>query len=55
MTNYEAIKKMSINEMAAVFYLFAKPMMDAYEMSKEQKGQMRDGIMAFLNTEVKKK
>lgn len=55
MTNYEAIKNMSADEMAAVFYMFTKPMMDAFEMSKEQKDQMRDSIKAFLKTEVKKK
>jgi hypothetical protein len=55
MTNYEAIKNMSIGEMAAVFYMFTKPMMDAFEMSKEQKEQMKNNIKTFLNTEVKKK
>lgn len=55
MTNYEAIKNMSVNEMAAVFYLFAKPMMDAFEMNKKEKDQMRESIMIFLNAEVKKK
>lgn len=52
MTNYEAIKKMSVEEMAAVFYIFAKPMMDAFNMSDQDKDKMRKNIRAFLNHEV---
>lgn len=54
MTNYEAIKEMSIDEMAAVFYIFAKPMMDAFEFDVEDKNKMRQSIKNFLKAEVKK-
>ncbi len=53
MTNYEAIKDMNIEEMAAIFYMFIKPFMDAFELSEDQKRAMRESVMAFLETEVK--
>ncbi len=53
MKNYEAIKNMSIEEMAATFYIFVKPFMDAFELSEEQKKEMRNSIKTFLETEVK--
>ncbi len=53
MTNYEAIKDMNIEEMAAIFYMFIKPFMDTFELSEVQKKAMRESVMAFLKTEVK--
>lgn len=51
-TNYEAIKEMSLPEMAAMFYIFAKPFMELLDMTKEQKAEMRDTIHNFLNSEA---
>ena len=55
MTNHEAIKRMSKEEMAAVFYMFVKPMMDALNMDEGQKNSMRNSIRSFLEAEVVKK
>ena len=55
MNNYEAIKKMSLEEMGATFYMFIKPFMDAFEISEEQKEKARDSIKAFLQAECGKK
>ena len=55
MTNYEAIKKMSIAEMRGVFYIFLKPFMDAFEFTPEQREGIKQNIDTFLNTEVKHK
>ena len=52
MTNYDAIKKMSIAEVAAVFYIFLKPIMDAYEFTPEQREVIKRNIKTFLNTKV---
>lgn len=52
MTNYEAIKNMSIEEMAAVFYMFVKPMMDGFEIPKENREQIKKSIMLFLKNEA---
>lgn len=51
-TNYEAIKNMSIEEMAVVFYMFAKPMMDGFGIPKENREGLKRSIMAFLKNEV---
>lgn len=53
MTNYEAIKRMSLEEMGAIFYLFAKPMLDGLEATKEDREKLRKSIREFLATEVK--
>ena len=55
MNNYEHIKQMSIEEMAAMLYIFLKPFMDGFEIGEEQKKQMRASIMAFLTAEPSKK
>lgn len=52
MTNYDAIKKMSKIEMQAVFYIFLKPFMDAFELTPEQRDGIKQNIDTFLNTEV---
>lgn len=52
MKNYEALKKMSFEEMAAMLYLFIKPIMDALNMKEEQRQQVREQIRAFLNSET---
>lgn len=58
MTNYEAIKRMSIEEMAAMFYLFILPSLDALDMEEEDKKTIRENskknIREFLKAEVKK-
>lgn len=51
-TNYDVIKEMSIEEMAAVFYLFIKPLLDCFEMTEEQRKEVKKGIMESLNQEV---
>ena len=53
MTNYEAIKQMSMPEMAAVFYLFTTPVLDCLEATEEERDKMRQTIREFLTTEVK--
>lgn len=53
MTNYEAIKRMSLEEMAAMLYLFAKPMLDGLEATKEDREKLQKSIREFLTTEVK--
>lgn len=53
MNNYEAIKNMSLEEMAAVFYLFAKPFTELLNMTSEQKNEMKQQIHNFLSEEVK--
>lgn len=58
MTNYEAIKNMSIEEMATMFYLFILPSLDALDMDEENKKTIRENskknIRAFLKSEVTK-
>lgn len=54
MKNYEAMKNMSMEEMAAVFYIFMKPIMDAFDFDADTRKMMRDNIRTFLNTEVKR-
>ena len=51
MTNYEAIKEMSVEEMAAMLYLFIKPFMDAFDMTEKDRKIMSVSILEFLNTE----
>lgn len=51
-TNYEAIKNMSIEEMAVVLYMFVKPMMDGFEIPEENREELKKSIMAFLKNEV---
>jgi len=53
MTNYEAVKRMSLEEMAAMLYLFAKPMLDGLEATKEDREKLQKSIREFLTTEVK--
>ena len=53
MKNYEAIKNMSVEEMASTFYMFVKPFMDAFELPEEQRKKMQESIKTFLETEVK--
>lgn len=53
MTNYEAIKQMSMPEMAAVFYLFTKPVLDCLEATEEDTEKLKKSIREFLATEVK--
>lgn len=59
MTNYEAIKEMSMEEMATMFYLFAKPILDAFDFDKDQQEKvreiMRKNTRAFLAAEVKRR
>ncbi len=52
MTNYEAIKEMSVEEVAALLYIFIKPFMDTFDMTEEQKKKARESIREFLNTET---
>ena len=53
-TNYDAIKNMSIDEMAAVFYMFMRPILEAFKLDDaEHKQKVRNTIKAFLNAEVK--
>ena len=52
-TNYEAIKTMSLEEMAAVFYMFMKPQLDSLNATAEQREEARTQIRAFLTAEVK--
>ena len=52
-TNYDVIKEMSIEEMTTVFYLFIKPILDCFEMTEEQRKEVKKGIMESLNQEVK--
>lgn len=54
MTNYEAIKNMSLEEMAAMLYIFAKPFAELLNMTAEQKAEMRKGVHEFLAAEVKR-
>lgn len=51
MTTYEAIKNMSFEEMAAMFYIFAKPFMDTLDMTEEQRKEARGVIRDFLKAE----
>lgn len=50
-TNYEAIKNMSLEEMAAMIYIFAKPFAELLNMTDEQKAEMRNQIHGFLTAE----
>ena len=50
-TNFDIIKTMNKEELAATFYMFIKPFMDGFELSEEQKNDMRKSIMDFLNSE----
>lgn len=52
MTNYEAIRAMSIEEMAAFLYLFLKPMMDNFNLKEEQKIKIKESLKEFLRTEI---
>ena len=52
-TNYEAIKEMSMEEMAAVFYIFAKPFMDTFGFNEEQRLKTREDIRTMLTSETK--
>lgn len=52
MKNYEAIAKMNLEEMAAMFYLFAKPFFDAFEMTAEDRAKAKESIKGFLNRET---
>lgn len=54
MTNYEVIKEMSVEEMAAVFYLILKPVFDFFGLSEEQRNEQKENIMKFLSAEVEK-
>lgn len=54
MKNYEAIKTMSLEEMAAMLYMFVKPFMEFLNMTAEQKDKMRKHIREFLAAEVKR-
>ena len=54
MKNYEIIKSMGVEEMAAMFYLFLKPFMDSFEFDDEHRENMKHNIRCFLNAEVKK-
>ena len=51
-TNYEVIKNMSLPEMAATFYQFAKPFTELLNMTDEQKKEMQKQIKDFLNAEA---
>ena len=53
MTNFERIKLMNLEQMAAMFYIFARPFMEATGMSKEQKEEAAKNIRAFLSAEEK--
>ena len=55
MTNYEAIKDMSLEEVAAMFYIFVKPFLDTFDMTEEQKKRAREAIRDFLKSECGKK
>ncbi len=52
-TNYEAIKTMSLEEMAATLYMFIKPQLDSLNATDEQREETRNIIKAFLTAEVK--
>lgn len=52
MTNFERIKLMNLERMAAMFYIFARPFMEATGMSKEQKEEAAKNIRAFLSAEA---
>ena len=56
MTNHEALKTMSADEMAAIFYLMMKPLIEAFGFDDEQavKEMMQMHIKQFLKSEVKK-
>lgn len=51
-TNYDVIKNMSLPEMAAMLYIFAKPFYDFLNMSDEVKEQTRKKIVEVLEAEA---
>ena len=53
MTNYEAIKQMSLEEMAAMLYFAVKPMLDYMEATEAQRKEVQKGLREVLATEVK--
>ena len=57
LTNYDVIKTMSKEELAAIFYILIKPLIEAFEFESEDqiKKAMQKHIKAFLDAEVKKK
>lgn len=55
MTNFEAIKEMSVEEVAAMLYIFIKPFMDTLDTTEEGKMKVRESIREFLNTETTEK
>lgn len=52
MTNHEAIKGMSVEEMAFVFYMMMKPFIEAMGASEEDGKAIRDNLRAFLQSDV---
>lgn len=54
MNNYEKIKNMSLEEMAAVFYMFLNPLIIGFELTKEQSQTVKASIMSFLTAETGK-
>lgn len=55
MTNYEAIKRMSKEEVAAMLYLFARPFFELLKMDNDSREEAKKDIRAFLDSEVKEK
>lgn len=53
MTNYEAIKRMSLEEVGAMLYLFAVPTLNRLDATDEVRDKLRKSIREFLTTEVK--
>lgn len=49
---YEVIKEMSIEEMAAVFYLNMKPILDLYQVPEEMRKELKKDVIKMLNEEV---
>lgn len=52
MTNHEMIQRMNAEEMAAMIYIFLKPMMDTFKVTDDQKKQLKEQIRTFLKKEV---
>ncbi len=51
MTNYEAIKNMSEEEIAAVFYMFMKPAIEVLAIGEKDRQVIRETIKTFLSRE----
>lgn len=51
-TVYESIKTMRKAEVATILFLFVKPIMDSLGFTEEQRTQMREIILSFLDSEI---